>query len=1470
MPTDIKTAGRIRDGFRAARGAATALSREQRTLITGAAFAVALAAMLLAVMALTPTYALPVGTSISEGDSMANSGEQVILYADTTPSVGDAVVFDAGSHGFIHHRVVADTGHGFVTQGDAEPANDQLHGVEDAPPNRVAGPYATSENIRGVVYATAPLDYFQMGLGALLAILITGLLATSSRARRGARILIPGRRTLAVGFSVLLVLSIIGPGVIMVPFIQPDHDGTAKASSHIFNATGNSVAPGQGSTWEAHRQGDNGKWYIVWGTEDTVYRYDSNWNYEADMGTGSECNNPLDIQQRQDGKWVLLCSYSGQDQVFIYNEDWSYTGTSHMLDSNRNWYALVQKDDGSWLVLEGSVPEITEWSSDFQTEGNSYSISASDPYGLTRSHTGLYYVLGKTSNTVYEYSDDTFPSYDNTYSLTESDDHRGLAQADDGNWWAGAYNSGADTVYEYTGEDPTIPVTGTVTNSAGDPVEGATVSADHSDVSSTTTASDGSYQLDVPSSGDYTVTATNGSRETSDTFTVPSGGLSGADLQFLNTITGNVTDSDGVDIPDANITLEQDGSVVNSSVTDGSGAYSVSAADGTYTLEVDAAGYVPKESLVDLSGNDPVKDFVLEGNFGGKVVNQDDDPVQGATVEVWGVNYSNIEPKANQTLQDRAEELLRQASDPLPPEWDPNRKLAGSSGEWNNADGKYVGVYGPGDIGKQPWVDTADLSPKLQVPEGEPVHFVVGDPSITKGILGSTNEYDRQVPGAVTDSKGEVVVVEQLDHSGDTVDTLEVEIDQEAGGGYLDPTSLPYGSVHLEPGIYRASPEGSSYQLVFSVGSPREISDRIEQDLRNERDDLTDHSDWVQEQVQQDKFQRTAATTDAQGQFAVSIEGDVDTVGVQAYKGPIELLDKDPGQVRLSDLRGLYGDTIRYNGSVAAPAGVERSGVPGTVTVRVLETEAPSHTDMDRYDGVMNAVRDYLENTGMADTVNDAMDMTDETVISARDELYNLSRSNIRVRDSYAELREEQIDETGSAPPALPDDYSDLPDDPDTAAEQRELLRTAIRDASTGDGMTPGDGDSSVSDGLASATIPWNGEVNPDAVTVMAHYPHNGTSVTVPDQYIRVEDRIARDDVLHVEDYPIGDSPMVSFSATVSGEDGGVGEGRTSARNPAFSGSMLELEHVRVSSINPGPSERVTVEPHAAAASVGIDTVGATVKGPNGEVNTTKTDSTTSRFTTDGAGRYYVTLDITDSQGNTWTDAISLKAGDKDMARPPSVRARQGFTGTYAVVGDGLARGTMKTSGGVVDAKAIADAEDVPGTVHFYTGEMSDNYDVTNLRVLKQSGSGQPETVRKHLKVYLHTDDIPEDAILYRNGNQPLEVDGETAYGQVKCAEVTEGCTIRTYTEGDGSVSVNVIRDPGWVDRAFYTARVYLPTNIDIPFLSVFPAPGATPNLPLYFQWLDALAMAADTAPTATHAPEAVGAMAAGNGGVAA
>lgn len=899
-------------------------------------------------------------------------------------------------------------------------------------------------------------------------------------------------------------------------------------------------------------------------------------------------------------------------------------------------------------------------------------------------------------------------------------------------------------------------------------------------------------------------------------------------------VSGTVKDADGNAISGATVS---DGSG-NSTTTSADGSWSMDLVNDTYTLTASKSGYVNKSKSVTVSGSPETLNFTLakRGVFGQVVSCPVTNPAcsdpggvpDGTVVEAYGVNESNINPDQAQTLEERAAEIrddMRTVEDSMG--WNASRQLVGDAGEWSTSPKKYVALHRKDQWGLTAWGDDPKLeTPLLSPPADEPFIMSVWDP--TTGDSFNEDGVERDLPGTPT---GGTIVVEQLDYNGDVLKTYEFKTNQEykvyAGVGFAKVVAgrHKYAEVSLPAGFYRVSAKDSSYSYVMAVGSPQEQLTAITSDLQNKSNQLSSQADEVRDLMNQNKVTELTTTTytknGEQGHFNFSsVPKGVHVVAVQAYtpSAPSHVLN-DPQNASIQDLREVAA-LDSYNGSFYVSQYPKDVKVPTyNAEIRTVEVSAAPFMDAKRFGNRTAWLKDLLQNDSYADTVKNYLGLSDRNTSQILSRLDELKNQNQQLQERYNDLERRYQNQTGDS-------------NPSNSTELR-LLRQAVRDLQGS--LKTQDTTTTYSDGTISATIPWNGDLDADTVSVTAHYPGvgvqpggSGASEPVPDEYVSVNKRPGRGDEVKVMDYPVSyNTSMVTFSVTVSGEDGeGIGNTKVPVENPGFSGRMLSLESVSVSTLRPGPNEQVSIRANPEDESARIQSVNATVEGPNGQANTTHgATNDVVQFTTNGAGSYYVTLDITDTAGNSWTEGLAVEAGSESVTNPPSVRARDGFLGMFAMVGDGLATGTMTTSGGTVEGTAVAPADNVPGSVHFYTSEVSNNYKTTSVRVLKQSGSGEPESIRKHVKVFVHTAKISENAVIYRQGSQPLEVGEETAFGKVTCEGVEGGCTIRTYTNGQGAVDVTVNNNPTVVDSTLHWVRMQVPFN---PSLFVgFPTPDA-------------------------------------------
>lgn len=190
---------------------------------------------------------------------------------------------------------------------------------------------------------------------------------------------------------------------------------------------------------------------------------------------------------------------------------------------------------------------------------------------------------------------------------------------------------------------------------------------------------------------------------------------------------------------------------------------------------------------------------------------------------------------------------------------------------------------------------------------------------------------------------------------------------------------------------------------------------------------------------------------------------------------------------------------------------------------------------------------------------------------------------------------------------------------------------------------------------------------------------------------------------------------------------------------------------------------------------------------------------------------------MTDANGQSWSETVALQAQDETVARDPSLRAVDGFTGTYALAGDGLEGGHVETDGATLEVGAIAPSDNVPNTVHVYAEGVSNNYEDITVNLLKETGTNEPEAARRNAKVFIHVTELPDGAVAFREQNQPLGIGEQTAYGGAMPSDRGDAHVIQTHTEADGTVTVEVHKDPGVLTSAFYEAQKLTPFALPRP-----------------------------------------------------
>jgi hypothetical protein len=220
------------------------------------------------------------------------------------------------------------------------------------------------------------------------------------------------------------------------------------------------------------------------------------------------------------------------------------------------------------------------------------------------------------------------------------------------------------------------------------------------------------------------------------------------------------------------------------------------------------------------------------------------------------------------------------------------------------------------------------------------------------------------------------------------------------------------------------------------------------------------------------------------------------------------------------------------------------------------------------------------------------------------------------------------------------------------------------------------------------------------------------------------------------------------------------------------------------------------------------------------------TNGRTAEFTTEGEGTYHVEAVYSNLDGDRFTTTFQLTADDTARNMPAGVRIAESTIGTYALTGDGLDSGSVElTEGGskVTVFAVVQNDTDVPNQLHVYTHGVSLPPDSTlNVNVVRGTDR---RAVSETVGVSLHMASVPEGAYVYRNDGQPLPDDEQTQYGKVE--RQSDQTVIRTYTDDDGTVSVETQSNPGWWAKAVWTWRTTVP-GLALPTIGPLGVGGAS------------------------------------------
>lgn len=808
-------------------------------------------------------------------------------------------------------------------------------------------------------------------------------------------------------------------------------------------------------------------------------------------------------------------------------------------------------------------------------------------------------------------------------------------------------------------------------------------------------------------------------------------------------------------------------------------------------------------------------------NLNVTVEDQTANPIDNATVRVAYSDLGSVtEQRAN----------LTDLSNPTPDvfsNWQQRAPSVLSAVEDNSSVDRYPLIYDRADLGLT-YQDDADLSSPetLQLTPGEKYALLIGNPDGC-GFGEFVNEYNRQVPGCVADSGK--VKVERLSPSGEVVSSTQLEVEDTNRRDVPGVTEISYAQFQFQTGYYRVSVAGeeNSYSYPVQVGTPLPAFDDA---LQSQQETLTNYAEKIRNAQTDGTLTVTTAVTNESGVATASVPESAEVVSVSATKAPG--VDVEPKNLTAGKVRDAFNSGVAQNASIYYPSKTKRVEPPANVTLTMREIATPRDGNLSRIKDRLQRLENLLFNGSFANLPPVLQDRLENVSRDRLEGIYadlaDLVRSNDALRDVY--LDKSQFTEVRPG--------SEL----SRSALEREtvLMHESLTELQNGGDeippitIEPPEVDRSDE----TVTLTWStpADLSDQNVTAKVFVDYsNGTSRVVNSSYVTTESNLLGNDQIRLVNYPLNetDPAGASFRLRVVGAEG-IGGEETPVRNPTFSGTIPGLDAIRLSSLAPGPDDRVTVTT-LPEKNGGFDRVSKiTAYAPDGtQIDTTDvTDGRQASFTTAGEGTHRVELVIESADGTRFTEVVTVDAKATDDARPPSLYARESVLGSYALVGDGLQSGAVDVRQDDVTLTAtLPDDADAPPTVHIYAEGLSlpaqsegvlDSPD-TEIETRIVRGSDR-ESIQKHVTTYVHLRALSENAIVYRQEDQPLPSEESTQYGRTDLR--SNSTTVATYTDADGSVDLSVTNDPGRLTELLFELRTSSVTSF-LPLVIAPELPGA-------------------------------------------
>ncbi|WP_337653228.1 hypothetical protein [Halomontanus rarus] len=773
----------------------------------------------------------------------------------------------------------------------------------------------------------------------------------------------------------------------------------------------------------------------------------------------------------------------------------------------------------------------------------------------------------------------------------------------------------------------------------------------------------------------------------------------------------------------------------------------------------------------------------------GTVRDQSGNVVPNATLVASGVREANLDADPAD-LESEARSLLEELEDPLPEAFDSEFDFDAHT----DTDGTYALVHESRDwsVGTTHIADSTVEEPRVTVGRDREVILSLWDPTADGGWI--ENQVDQSFPGATTEGE---LVVEQLGPGGGVIDSQTYATEPVVETTGVNPlTSTDHHGVRtqLPVGVYRVSPAGSAVgSVVFTVGDPEELARSITADLESDAGALSDRADRVRSLVQEETVVQETVRADSEGRFEIQIDSGVSVASVHAIKADGEVLSgvSDPS---LEDLRKARLEG--YNGSVYLPSpSPSTHDVPSEdIEVRVYRSPDVPFEDLESFADLQAFLesefldQDLSELEGWDELVDE---IDTERAERLHDNLSRLAAENEQLRA----LVDERLD-------------GDLGDG-DVRAEL-EALRASV--AALEATIDAGDPSVDVGDGNVSIAFPFEGVALDEAdVALLVHTP-DGETDTVDPAYWSVESGgVFGDDSVVLDEYPFDDRAGLEFEVVVAGES--VGSISERVPNPAV--DLPTIDAVDFSTLAPGPSERVSVGVDAPAESAFSSVSSVEVFDPQGEAIGATLEGDRAVFETDGQGVYHVRLALAASDGTEFVVSEKVRAGAQSRSDPATIRARSSVAGEHAVVGEVLESASVETDGDRVSVVGVVGEGTGPGVVHIQPDAVLEGT-THEFEIGLERENG--DELRSHVSTAVHLSSFEEgESIAWRNG-RAFTQSGENRYGEAEFRE--SGAIVRSYTDEKATVTLEVLEDPGRLDRLWHWMEQRVPGTSVLGFVS--------------------------------------------------